>query len=117
MTPLLSLLAAAFVAQLTPEDARTGAVAAGNEQRTCLSWTHAKRVHGSQRHLDEKWFWGLVTGFDLAGWRSDQHKLVWPSDTPGDFLDYFDRYCARHPVSGLIAAAAALHQHLLRNSK
>ena len=117
MTPLVSLLVAASATQLTPQDPRTGAVATGNEQRACLSWTRAQRAHSYQRRLDEKWFWGLVTGFDLAGWRSDVEKLVWPSDTPSDFLAYFDRYCAKHPKRRVIDAVAALHQHLCGNRK
>jgi hypothetical protein len=87
MAPIFILAAAVAAGQLTPEDPKTGAVATGNEQRRCISWTVAKRTHGIQRRADEQWLWGLVTGFDLAGWRSEHEKLIWPSDTPGDYLD------------------------------
>src|SRR4051812_36528104 len=117
----MTILAFAVAASLSSRSPTIRAVhdvnAIGQERRSCASWVAAKRRGGLPRKYDEQWFWGFVTGVDMAGWRSDEQKLVWPSDTPADFLVSFDAYCSRHPSAHVQAAAAALYRDLFRKRR
>ena len=102
-----------------------GAVVAGSGpmadigvgQRSCRSWTIAKARQGKQRQMDETWFWGLLDGLDVASWKSDENKIIWPSDTPRDFLDHLDGYCSAHPSAEISAGAKELFRYLRVHSR
>ena len=108
----MMFLAMALAAALIRDEP---AVAYDNENRTCSSWTAAKHVGHTQRKADEHWFWGFITGLDVAGRRSDEEKLLWPSDTPSDYLDEFDDYCRKHPHRKVVDAAEFLFEEFAKS--
>jgi hypothetical protein len=108
----MTLLALALAAALARDEP---VIAIDSGRRTCTSWLAAKGAHSAQRKADEHWFWGYITGLDVAGWRSGEEKLVWPSDTPDDYLNDFDEYCRKHPQRKVVDAAEFLFEELAKS--
>ena len=80
---------------------------AGVGVETCPTWMQNKMMRRA-RGLDEQWLFGFLSGADFALAKSDERKLLWPSDTPQDYVTYIDVYCAAHPKDTVDAAAKTL---------
>jgi hypothetical protein len=64
------------------------------------------------RAIDEQWLYGFLSGANFALAKSNEQKLLWPSDTPQDYVTSIDVYCAAHPRETVDSAAKNLVRRL-----
>jgi hypothetical protein len=87
-------------------------VGAGVE--ACRSWS-ANRRSRRARDAGEEWLYGFLSGADFALAKSDEQKMLWPSDTPQDYVTSIDEYCASHPRDAVSNAARILVRKLKKD--
>ncbi len=103
------MLLVALAASLVAQDFRSSVGLGG---QTCAEWSSHHRRPGVDRRLDQQWLFGFLSGANFALSKDSEHKLLWGSVDPRNYVDFIDHYCASHPSTLAQDAAFALVKDL-----
>jgi hypothetical protein len=103
------MLLVAFAATLVAQDFRSSVGLGG---QTCAEWSSHRHKSGVERKLDQQWLFGFLSGANFTLAKDEEHKLLWPSDDPRNYVDFIDHYCADHQKEVVQYAAFALIREL-----
>jgi hypothetical protein len=113
--PLLAL--AILISGASGMRAQTTVLGVGN--RSCGSWTEARRANNNSANIFEGWVAGFLSGSNSITTNSFTIDTLKEPSAQGDaqgLWAWIDNYCQAHPLNSVASAADALGGELIRRA-